>query len=72
MASGDRAVGEAKLVRLPSELWYLIERYQKLRRMTSFTAALKELLETHPAIANILAAMYAETDSTYRKEDTQG
>ena len=56
MDSGDRALTH---LNLPTELIFLLEKYQNSRRMVSRTAAIRELIETHPAIAKLAAEVYA-------------
>jgi hypothetical protein len=56
MAGGNRAV----IVYMPPELRSLVAGYQSDRRKQSFSAALVELIETHPEIAKQAAKVYAQ------------
>lgn len=56
MAGGNRTI----IVRLPEELIWLIDNfYQKDRVLVSRSAAIKELLETHPRVAEAAEMVYA-------------
>lgn len=46
------------LVSIPPELLYVMKRYQERNRMATFSGAVKTLLETHPAIAEIARELY--------------
>ncbi len=61
MAGRDGFV--AVFTHFPVGLRYLVEAYQKDRNLISFSAALRELLETHPEIASRARKMYAEMDA---------
>src|SRR5579871_6131825 len=50
-------------VRVPHELFLLLKRYQNDRRMSSINSAVIELLETHPAVARMVADLYAEASN---------
>lgn len=54
MARGNGPVVTATIIRLPPELIAISKLYQNNRRLPSFSAALKELLETHPALLAIM------------------
>lgn len=56
------------LVTLPHVLILMIRRYQKTRNLASFTAAVTELLETHPSIAAEVDKVYAVTKQTGEHE----
>lgn len=43
---------------LPEELVYILEVYKKHMKSPSRNAAIRSLIETHPAIAIILAGVY--------------
>jgi hypothetical protein len=43
---------------IPVELKYMIQRYQNIRKLPTFSAAFRELIETHPSIAQVLAQLY--------------
>lgn len=60
MAGGDRAVVRLNL-RLPPELIMVSKLYQSDRRIVSLNAAIIELLETHPAIVQMVTDLYAVT-----------
>lgn len=49
---------------IPSELKYLVERYQKTVKIHTFSGAIRTLLETHPALDKELRAVYAEAISS--------
>jgi hypothetical protein len=55
MAGRNRALDSQTAFRLPPELILITKCYQNNRRLSSLNAALKELLETHPAILAIMA-----------------
>jgi len=63
MDGGNRTV--VVYARLPEELQILAKRYQNACRMTTFSQALKSLLETHPAICIMAEEVY---DGINRKE----
>lgn len=44
---------------LPRELKLMAERYQSNRNLPSLNQAIIELLETHPAIAQLIAEVYS-------------
>jgi hypothetical protein len=58
--SGD---GTIVYLRLPTELVYLAERYQKARRLTTKNDAFRELIETHPRIAELATTLYPGRDT---------
>ena len=57
MAGRDRIVTWTKL---PTGLRYLVECYQSDRQLPTLSEAIRELIETHPAIAERLERVYAE------------
>lgn len=65
MAGGNRAV---ILLRVPPELKWITECYQRDRRLPSLQAAVIELLETHPRLAEVMEAVYAVA----RQDTTRG
>lgn len=44
--------------RVPSELKYLIVKYQQHQKLMSFSNAVQRLLETHPDLARLAAELY--------------
>ena len=55
MAGGNRTV----ILRLPDELVFVIDNfYQKDRYLASRQAAIRELLETHPRVAEYVSMLY--------------
>lgn len=58
MAGRDRIV--VRILRLPEELCWIIENfYQNDRALASKNAAYRELLETHPRVAELTDFLYA-------------
>jgi hypothetical protein len=53
VASGDGTV-DVMIRSMPLELRTMIERYQNVRRMSSFSRAVIELLETHPEVRQLI------------------
>lgn len=51
---------ESIYFKMPSILRVLVERYQNHRCLPSFSSAITELLETHPAIVNVAQQVYNE------------
>jgi len=43
---------------IPAELHWLVESYKKDMKIISFNQAIRSLLETHPAIVNIVDRVY--------------
>ena len=63
MAGGDgdhdvAVVTEVAYFRIPTELMFLVRRYQSASRTPSLTQAFKHLLETHPLIVQMAHEMY--------------
>ena len=72
MDSGDRIVtglpvpGWSVLsinTKVPVELKYLINYYKTVKRIPSFALAVRQLLETHPGLAEIAAELYTKARS---------
>lgn len=61
MASGNRTIT------LPQSLIFVVEKYQGSREISSFSAAIKELLETHPALAFVIRDLYDRCNSIPRE-----
>lgn len=61
--AGRNGPVEQTAVRIPDLLKELIIRYQIARELPSFNGAVRELIETHPAIAEIVQRLYAEAGS---------
>jgi hypothetical protein len=67
MDGGNRAVKEEQYrpgmvqlyvnVRVPGELKYMIQCYKSVAGLPSFNWAVRQLLETHPAIGRLAAEM---------------
>jgi hypothetical protein len=51
---------------VPYELKLMIEQYQDHRSLPTFSMACRELIETHPAIAEIVAGVYAAGNTSSR------
>jgi hypothetical protein len=49
--------------RVPGELKYLVKCYQSAHRLPSFNLAVQRLLETHPALAQLAATLYTESQN---------
>jgi hypothetical protein len=49
--------------KVPSELKYLINYYKTVRKLPSFSLAVRELLESHPALAQIAGELYTRARS---------
>lgn len=49
---------------MPSPLAEIVKRYQNARGLTSFRAAVIELIETHPRIAETVTAVYNSTKAS--------
>lgn len=62
-ANGN-SITQAVTVRLPPELIFLIETHQNACRMRSFSYALQSIVETHPAIVESAARLYAALDAS--------
>jgi hypothetical protein len=64
MARGDGSVTREwcrSMIMLPPELSYVVRMYQKRNRITSHSAAVKRLLETHPDLLVIVSDLvYAD------------
>ena len=45
---------------IPTELRYLVERYQRHTKIRTLSGTIRTLLETHPALDKELQAVYAE------------
>jgi hypothetical protein len=62
VAGGD---GLAKVIHMtvPEELHQIVILYQNRRRLVSISAAVRELLETHPAIDSIVQGLYNGTNT---------
>lgn len=64
MARGNRTVKVRPLpVYLPDPLRVMVERYQDDMVLPSISYAIVRLIETHPAIASRIEALYAESSS---------
>jgi hypothetical protein len=61
VASGNRTIT------LPQSLIFVVEKYQGSREISSFSAAIKELLETHPALAFVIRDLYDRCNSIPRE-----
>lgn len=59
------------LINIPEGLKFLVDRYRNDRGIISFTAAVKELLETHPAIAQEAMKVYSEMQIPEAEESTR-
>lgn len=46
--------------RVPSELKYLINYYKNVAKLPSFNWAVRQLLETHPALAKLASELYTQ------------
>jgi hypothetical protein len=55
MARGDRVV---ILVRVPPELRYIVNLYSHRYQSVSRSAAIRQLLETHPALVELAEMLY--------------
>lgn len=72
MASGNRTVEEYKPgwvtlyvnAKVPAELKFLINYYKSVAGLPSFNWAIRQLLETHPALAKLAADLYNEHKTT--------
>lgn len=54
------------LITIPVELVYIVELYQNHIKSPTRNAAIRTLLETHPAIAEIVAGLYDTGSHTER------
>lgn len=54
----DSRNGTIVYVRLPDELIYMVDEYAKNRRFISRADAFRELIETHPRIAELATSLY--------------
>jgi len=60
MGGGNGIARQPVLVRMPTALVEISKIYQNKRCLPTFSATIVELLETHPALAELVTAVYSQ------------